>query len=331
MAQSYGGPSIAVLPFRDMSPAGDQEYLSDGIAEELLNVLARLPDLRVISRTSSFAFKGQALEVPEIARRLKVAHVLEGSVRKSGNTIRVTAQLIEARSDTHLWSETWDRELTDVFAIQDEIAGSVVRSLRPVLLGEQPGIVELAVVETSTQAYEMVLRGRHLLHQFTGDTARRAEAWFAEAITIDPNYAPAHTGLAEAMRQQMSIGESDRSLVVPRVEAAVTRALELIPDEPDALALRGYLRFFMTSPPDIDGARHAWRRAIESNPSNRDGLRWLAFTYIDDDPHRFLDLMQEAYRVDPTHAITNGQLIMALSVFGRFDDAVSCFDPTLFL
>jgi TolB-like protein len=138
LAESFGDKSIAVLAFDDMSTTSDQEYLSDGIAEELLNLLAKVPDLRVISRSSAFSFKGRNVEIPEIGRRLNVAHILEGSVRKSGNRLRITAQLIDARSDTHLWSETYDRVLDDVFAVQDEIAETVAEKLKTTLLGKVP-------------------------------------------------------------------------------------------------------------------------------------------------------------------------------------------------
>ena len=127
--------SIAVLPFVDMSPTKDQEYMSDGIAEELLNLLAKVPDLKVIARTSSFAFKGEKVEIAEIAKKLNVAHVLEGSVRTSGNKVRITAQLIRAADSTHLWSETYDRPLDDIFAVQDEIASAIVQALQIRLMG----------------------------------------------------------------------------------------------------------------------------------------------------------------------------------------------------
>lgn len=141
-----------MLPFADMSSAGDQEYMSDGIAEELLNLLARVPDLRVISRSSAFAFKGQNLEIPEIAKRLSVTYILEGSVRKSQDRIRITTQLIDARSDTHLWSETYDRALANVFDIQDDVAASVVSELKIKLLGDAP-----TVRQTDPRAYELYL------------------------------------------------------------------------------------------------------------------------------------------------------------------------------
>ena len=135
LVESYGDKSIAVLPFVDMSPNKDQEYFSDGIAEELLNLLAKISQLRVISRSSAFSFKGKDIEIPEIAKRLNVAHILEGSVRKAGNQVRITVQLIDARSDTHLWSEAYDRPLDDIFAVQDEIAAAVVAQLKLKLRG----------------------------------------------------------------------------------------------------------------------------------------------------------------------------------------------------
>ena len=152
--------SIAVLPFVDMSADKDQEYMSDGLAEELLNLLAQIPALHVTSRTSAFAFKGKSIAISDIARQLNVAHVLEGSVRKSGNRLRITAQLIDARTDTHLWSETYDRTLEDIFSVQDEIAATVVAHLKIKLLGAAP-----KARETDPKAYALYLQARQLARQ----------------------------------------------------------------------------------------------------------------------------------------------------------------------
>jgi adenylate cyclase len=140
LVESYGDKSIVVLPFVNMSSDEEQEYFSDGLSEEMLNLLAKIPELRVTSRSSAFAFKGEKIDIPAVAEKLGVAHILEGSVRKAGNQVRITAQLIEARSDTHLWSETYDRSLDDIFAIQDEIAAAVVAQLKITLLGAPPVI-----------------------------------------------------------------------------------------------------------------------------------------------------------------------------------------------
>jgi TolB-like protein len=193
--------SIAVLPFVNMSDDASNEFFSDGITEELLNLLAKIPELRVTSRSSAFSFKGQNVDIPTVAEKLNVQHVLEGSVRKAGNRVRITAQLIEAGSDIHMWSETYDRELDDVFAIQDEIARKVVDVLQVRLLGKVP-----ETTETSSQAYALYLKGRHFMTQRDdAATAASAEA-FRRAIEIDPGYAPAWAGLARIQRARANWG-----------------------------------------------------------------------------------------------------------------------------
>jgi len=182
----YGSRSIAVLPFENMSSDPEQEYFVDGIAEEVLNLLSRIRELRVISRSSAFAFKGQDLEIPEIAKRLDVAHVLEGSVRKIGNTVRVTAQLIEARTDTHLWSHTYERELENVFAIQDEIAADVARNLQIVLLRPLPHsvYVDPEVVSLTQQA-------KQLSEMQPDGVGKKMHTLLSRALDLDPDYVPA--------------------------------------------------------------------------------------------------------------------------------------------
>ncbi len=163
------GPSIAVLPFVDMSQAKDQEYFSDGIAEELLNLLAKVPQLRVIARTSSFAFKGQKDDIKDIARKLQVAHVLEGSVRRAGDTLRITVQLIRASDSVHLWSETYDRKMDDVFKIQDEIAAVVVGQLKVKLLGAAP-----KATAVDPKAYALILQGNYIANQHSTEASTQA-------------------------------------------------------------------------------------------------------------------------------------------------------------
>ena len=175
LAAATSEKSIAVLPFVNMSSEAEQEYLSDGISEQLLNVLAKVPQLRVISRSSAFSLKGQNIEVTEIAKRLNVTHVLEGSVRKSGNQVRIAAQLIEARSDTHVWSETYDRELTDIFAVQDEIALAVVHQLKLALLNDD---LPARSTTTSLEAYNAYLRGRFYWNEGDPTDLEKATAEF---------------------------------------------------------------------------------------------------------------------------------------------------------
>jgi TolB-like protein len=196
--------SIAVLPFVDMSENKDQEHFSDGLAEELIDQLTRIPHLHVIARTSSFSFKGKSEDIPTIAMKLKVANVLEGSVRKSGDRLRVTTQLIRADTGEDLWSETYDRQLKDVFQVQDEIAGAVVAALE---LKLSPGQQASSSHRTSnTEAYTQYLLGRQLLARTGTDDFRNAVAAFSKAVELDPGYAAAYAELAVA---QASVAEGN--------------------------------------------------------------------------------------------------------------------------
>ncbi len=187
LVESYGDASIAVLAFQNLSSDEEQEYFADGIAEEILNQLAAIPELRVISRSSAFTYRDREVPIPQIVRELNVAHVLEGSVRKAGDRIRVTAQLIEGGTDTHLWSQTWDRTLDDVFAIQDEIAADVVRELKVTLVGEVP-----TARRTDPEVYALTMQARQKIEAGTAiaELARINEL-LAHALSIDPNYVPA--------------------------------------------------------------------------------------------------------------------------------------------
>src|SRR5207342_398834 len=194
--------SIAVLPFVDMSQQKDQEYFSDGLSEELLNQLAQVPQLRVIARTSSFSFKGKEVGIAEIARILKVGHVLEGSVRKSGNTLRITAQLIRTSDSSHLWSKTYDRDLTDVFKVQDEISREVVDALKLQLLpGKQPDNTQRT---RNPQAYEQYLIGKDLARPGGRPAVEASLAAFQRALALDPNYSNAW---AQLSTQQTSMAD----------------------------------------------------------------------------------------------------------------------------
>src|SRR6202048_4463771 len=202
-------PSIAVLPFVNMSGDEDNEYFADGLAEELLNVLSKIRGLRVASRTSAFSFKGTKVDIPTVAQKLNVATVLEGSVRKAGNRVRVAAQLIQVATDSHLWSETYDRDLEDIFAVQDDIAQSVVKELRSALLGEKPDASVSAVVKAevlaaakgrgdNAKAYPLYLQGLFFADRITrGDLAKGIE-YFRQAVELDPGFALAWAALSRA-------------------------------------------------------------------------------------------------------------------------------------
>ena len=227
-------PSIAVLPFADMSPGKDQDYFSDGLAEEIINALAQVPGLKVIARTSAFAFKGQNIDVRRVAETLGVAHVLEGSVRKAGDRIRVTAQLITAADGSHLWSERYDRQLADVFAVQDEIAGAITQALSARLsIDGTPGRQHTPTLA----AYEAYLKGRHHLWMITPEALGRSREYFKQAIAADPLFAAAYTGLSHhyftlAMFSLMPAREA-----MPQMRANAEHALALDPSLPEAHAM----------------------------------------------------------------------------------------------
>ncbi len=232
-------PSIAVLPFADMSPQKDQEYFADGIAEEVLNALAHIDGLRVPGRTSSFWFKGRSAKLEDIGRELKVGAVLEGSVRKDGKRIRVTAQLVNVSDGYHLWSETFDRELTDVFGIQDEISRAVVAALKVKLLAGANA--RLKGRTTRVDAYDQYLLGRRLLGDESPASIRGAREAFERAVALDPGYAPAHAALAQAWGDSAGHLAENPDEVTRYAEfelAAAERAITLDPDLPDGYVAR---------------------------------------------------------------------------------------------
>ncbi len=228
--------SIAVLPFANMSRDPDEDYFSDGLAEEIMNALAQIPDLKVIARTSAFAFKGRDTDVRKIAEALGVTTVLEGSVRRAGNRIRVTAQLITAADGTHLWSQRYDREIADVFAIQDEIAQAIAGSLE-VKLGV--GTVGYHHHKPNLPAYEAFLRGRHHLFKFNPESWQRAKERFQEAVEFDPEYAQPHADLGYGYLQAGAGGIEDLRALAPLIRAEAQRALKINPTEPEPRFLLG--------------------------------------------------------------------------------------------
>src|SRR5512133_2613299 len=253
--------SIAVLPFVDMSAGRDQEYFSDGISEELLNLLAKIPQLEVTARTSSFAFKGKEVAIPEIARTLHVANVLEGSVRKAGNSVRITAQLIKAGTDTHLWSQTYDRKLDDIFAIQDEIAADVVKQLKVTLLGAAP-----KARTTDPEAYALYLQAVQLGRQFTAEPFQQSDALYRKVLEIDPRYAPAWVGLARNFGNEISQGLLSNKDGYAQAREATTKALAIDPDYAPAHAWLGWIAMFGDN--DLAGAAQHFKRALALDPTD---------------------------------------------------------------
>ena len=195
--------SIAVLPFVNMSAGKESEYFADGLSEELLNLLAKIPELRVAARTSAFKFKGEKIDVQEVAQKLNVAHVLEGSVRKSGNKVRITAQLIKAADGYHVWSETYDRTLDDIFVVQDDIAGEVVKALQVTLLGTA---LATHSKPQDPEAYNLALQGRYFLERRGQKDLERSIDYFRQSLERDPGYAPGVGGPVVGIRRAGRLG-----------------------------------------------------------------------------------------------------------------------------
>ena len=265
-APAAGDNSIAVLPFVDMSQGKDQEYFSDGLSEELLNLLAQIPQLRVIARTSSFAFKGKEVGVTEISKALSVANVLEGSVRKSGDTLRITAQLIRTADSSHLWSETYDRQLTDVFKVQDEIAAAVVAQLKIKLLPAQQ--VTNAHRTASTEAYNQYLLANQYYIRNSVEGYHLAVAAYRKALALDPGYAAAYAGLAYAELYAADYAETaeENAAGRQRAQAAIDKAIGLAPDLADGYAVRGWMRSTITW--DWIGGQADFDKALALEPGN---------------------------------------------------------------
>ena len=285
-------PSVAVMPFADLSPDKDQEYFTDGLTEELIQALAKVEGLQVPARTSTFALKGAQLSVQEIGDRLGVDNVLEGSVRKSGNQLRISAQLIKTSDGFNLWSETYDRELEDVFTIQDEISSNIVEALQLTLSpGEKQAIQASRTADI--QAYDFYLRGRGYFRRRTLEDFRTASEMFTQAIEIDPEYAPAHAGLADTYTEIWRIYESTEENL-ERANTASLRAVELDPDLAEAHAARG---FALGQQRRYEEAEPEFQRAISLDPK-----------------------LFEAYYYYGTVAFTQGDLEKAARMFERANE-----------
>jgi adenylate cyclase len=312
--------SIAVLPFINMSDDRSNEYFSDGLTEELLNLLARVPELKVIARTSSFAYKGKEAKISDIARELQVANVLEGSVRRSGDRVRITAQLIRASDSTHLWSESYDRTIQDIFAVQGEIAGEVVDSLKVELLGGERSQVQAGGTKDA-RAYEAYLRGRYELNKGEAEQfIRSALAAFDEAVALDSSFALAHASRASALLDLTRGGYVPFAEGFPQARSAAERALELAPEAPEGHVALG--RVNMVADRDWQGAEESLRRAAKLKPSDAsvyDGLGNLASLLGKHD--EAVDAGRTALSLDPLYARRIQNLAMTYYRARRYDEA----------
>ncbi len=312
--------SIAVLPFVDMSPGKDQEYFADGMSEELLNLLTQLPQLHVIARTSSFSFKGKEADIATIARTLNVAHVLEGSVRKSGDTVRITAQLIRASDSTHLWSQTYDRQLTDVFKVQDEIARAVVAALQVKLLPAE-GQRLASAPTVNAEAYDAYLKGLYHWYKLTREDLDAAERYFNLALSKDPGYARAYAGIGLLWMGRQQMGFVPPAEAAPKANAAALRAVQL----DDTLADAHYALAVVSTWANWDwpAAEREFRRAIQLNPGFADAHAYYA--HLLNILRRPDEAMVEARRsleLDPFNGLFQSLFSVDLLFAHRFDEAI---------
>ncbi len=311
-------PSIAVLPFANMSGDKEQEYFSDGLAEEIINALAQVPGLKVIARTSAFAFRGQNTDIRRIADTLGVTHVLEGGVRRSGNRIRVTAQLVIATDGTHLWSERYDRELADVFAVQDEISAAISAALKVRL---SPQVAARPHHAPTLPAYEALLKARHFHWKVTAESMNQARVFYAQAIALDPKFALAHALYADYLFGRTTIGLSPLREVEPAIRAVAQRALELDPSLSEA---HGPL-CLLASSFDYDWHEAGRQFALatsegRASPHVHMGCGWN-YILASGRPREAVEQLKLALQGDPLHLTTRAVLGMALGAAGHFAEA----------
>lgn len=321
--------SIAVLNFDNMSDDPTQDYFSDGIAEELLGALAKFPELQVISRSSSFSFKGRNMDVPTIAKQLGVAHVLEGSVRKSGDRIRISAKLIEAATDSHLWSETYERELTaaNVFDIQTQIADSIASELNA-MLAAGPDAVARRPPTRNLQALEAFLLGKQRMALRSRQALRESEAYFEAAIAHDPDYAQAYLGLADALLLMNYIGYLNLDEALRRARPALEKALELDGRLGAAYASLGLMHSLQGDP---QGAEARLKRAIAMDPNDAKAWHWYGdlLIYGFGDPAAAIPKLRKARELDPLSPVVVVTLGEAYNAAGDLAEGLRLFRKTL--
>jgi len=310
-------PSIAVLPFANMSRDPDNEYFSDGLAEEIINVLAQIPGLKVIARTSAFAFRGMEQDIRKIAEALGVRTILEGSVRRAVSRIRVTAQLISAEDGSHLWSERYDREMADVFALQDEIAAAIAAALR-IKLAVQPAAARQYTPNLAS--YEALLKAWHHLAKYTPESMRRARECLEQAAALDPGYAPAHGALGMYYGALAVIGVMPAHEATALQRVAVRKALSIDPTLPEALAALGWIAAGYDY--DWKEAERLFRLALASNPVPPK-LHWYAGHYLLSlgRTTEAIEEMERALQSDPLNVAYRRSLACCLLGAGREEDA----------
>lgn len=320
--------SIAVLPFENLSEDKANAYFAEGIQDEILTRLAKIADLKVISRTSTQHFKSSPDNLPQIARQLGVAHILEGSVQKASDQVRVNVQLINALSDAHLWADTFDRKLTDIFAVESEIAKTIADTLQAKLTGSEERAIAARPTENS-EAYQLYLQGRFFWNKRTAVDLRKSIEYFQQAIEKDPNYALAYAGLAQAWICLPGYDGGAPKDCMPQAEAAAKKALSLDDDSADARATLASVKAEYNR--DFAGALIEFERAIQLHPNDATAHHWFAGDVLSALGYgeREVAEMKRALTLDPLSLIINSNLGVAYIHAGRLDEAIAQLRKTI--
>jgi TolB-like protein/Tfp pilus assembly protein PilF len=325
-APAMTNKSIAVLPFDNLSRDPDNAYFCEGVQDEILTRLAKVADLKVISRTSTQHFKSSPENLPQIAKQLGVMHILEGSVQKAGNQVRVNVQLINAMNDAHLWADTFDRQLTDIFAVESEIAKNIAETLQAKITGSEKSSMAKAPTE-NPEAYELYLKGRFFWNKRSGPDLRKAIEYFQRAVEKDPNYALAYAGMADSYLLLPNYGSASSQEALPPARTAAKKALELDDSLAEAHASLGLLA---TIELDLERALSELQRAVQLKPNYATGHHWLALAYMT--LARFDPAIAEGKRaieLDPLSVIINADDSWLYICSRRYDEAEAQARKTL--
>ncbi len=320
--------SIAVLPFENLSGSPENAYFTDGIQEEILTRLAKIADLKVISRTSTARYKSSSDNLRQIAKQLGVANILEGTVQKAADRVRVNVQLIKAETDAHLWAETYDRKLTDIFSVESDIAKAIADTLQAKLSGSEKHAIAAQPTE-NTEAHEFYLKGRYFWNKRTGPDLRRAIDYFKQAIDKDPKYGLAYAGLADSYTLLSAYGAGSPQESFPLAKTAAQKALELDDTLAEAHTSLGQILLFYDL--DLVGSSKEFERAIALNPNYATAHHWygvgppLAVGEFD----RAIAELRRAQQLDPLSLIINADLGVAFTTARRYDEAITQLRKTI--
>ncbi len=329
-APAVHGKSIAVLPFANLSEDKGNAYFAEGIQDEILTRLSKVADLKVISRTSTQHFKSSPENLPEIAKQLGVAHILEGSVQKASDQVRVNVQLINALTDAHLWADTYDRKLTDIFAVESDIAKTIAETLQAKLTGSEKSSIA-KVPTTNPEAYELYLKGRFFWNKRTAADLRKAIDYFNQAIEKDPNYAQAYAAVAQSWLILPAYGGGSPRECIPPAEAAISKALELDESSSEAHTARGMMLAGYQF--DYPAGKKEYERALQLNPNDATAHHWFASDVLGalGESEREIAEMRRARDLDPLSLVINTNLGAALLRARRFDEAIAQLRKTVAL